>query len=161
MTRSLLVRYALGLMSVLILIADSSLCQSARVTNLTRKADIVAIGRVSSLKSEWTPDKSRIQTRITLAVDTYVKGSAGDTMDIVVPGGEIGAVGEIYSHMPRFTIHEDVVVFAERDTGGHLRVSGGDEGKFEVKKDIRTGVRMVGERMSLEEFTAQIRAATK
>ena len=127
--------------------------------DLARRAEVVAVGKVSSLASQWSADHSRIFTHVTLAVNQYIKGGgAGQPLVLVVAGGEVGAVGEVYSHMPTFRQDEDVLVFAEKDNTGSYRVSGGHDGKFHLERDETTGKLYVGNR-ALDEVTASLRKA--
>ncbi len=127
---------------------------------LTRRADVVAVGQVASLSSEWNETHSAIRTRVVLSVSQYVKGTGeGGSLTVYVPGGEVGTVGEIYSHMPVFHRDEDVVVFAEKDRQNRYRVCAGQQGKFVVKTDAATGVKLVAGRRTLQEFTAEIKRA--
>ena len=133
----------------------------ATTEELSQTAEVVAHGRVREMKSEWDETKSRIRTRVTLSVDEYIKGGGGSSMDIFVPGGEVGGVGEIYSHMPKFSQDEDVVVFAEKDKKGRYRVAGGSDGKYGVKKDEVTGKPVVAGGKKLDDFKAEIKNAAK
>jgi hypothetical protein len=128
---------------------------------LTKRAEIVAVGKVTAMKSEWDRNKTRIVTRVTIAVGEYLKGGAGNVMTITSPGGEVDGVGEWYSHTERFKKDEDVVVFAEKDTKGNYRVAGGQDGKISIKKDESTGVSQVSGRMSLDDFKARIKDAVR
>jgi hypothetical protein len=138
--------------------------QSKELTTeeLAARADLVAIGKVTSLHSEWNNERTRIVTRVTVAVDQYLKGDQPQrTLAVTVPGGEVDGEGELYSHAARFTNNEEVVVFAERDPRGGLRVSGGGQGKFSVMEEKSSGKKMVGENQLLELFTLQIKNAVK
>jgi len=127
--------------------------------DLARRAEIVAVGKVSTLASQWSADHSRIFTHVTLAVNQYIKGgSPGQPLVLLVAGGEVGEVGEVYSHMPTFRQDEDVLVFAEKDNTGSYRVSGGHDGKFHLEKDEASGKLYVGNR-ALDELTASLRKA--
>ncbi len=126
---------------------------------LVRASEIVARGKVREMKAEWDESRSRIRTRITLSVDEYLKGGGGGTMELFVPGGEIGPVGEVYSHVARFARDEDVVVFAHKDGKGRYRVSGGSQGKYTVTQDERSGKRIVAHYWPLDDFRARIRKA--
>lgn len=128
---------------------------------LSKQAEVVAVGKVSGVKSQWDNNKSRIVTQVTMTVGEYLKGNAGGEMTITSPGGEVDGVGEWYSHSPRFKNAEDVVVFARRDKQGHYRIAGGHEGKFSVKKDAASGKQVVNEHGSLDEFKSQIRKSVK
>ncbi|MEW6511659.1 MAG: hypothetical protein AB1428_11960 [Bacteroidota bacterium] len=126
--------------------------------DLARQADVVLVGTVRELKSEWNASRTQIVTRVTVAVDQYLKGgTAGNSFTLFVPGGEVGTVGEMYSHMPVFRRNEDVVVFAEKDPQNHFRVAGGRAGKLIVKKDPATGSPLVAGRQRLDDFVTSIR----
>jgi hypothetical protein len=136
--------------------------QPSRLTTqqLTLRADIVAVGTVSDLRSEWTSDHTRILTRATLRVGEVVKGDPGSsTITVVYPGGEVGTVGELYSHTVSFSKNEEVVVFAGRDRDGNFRVVGGDQGKMRITKE--SGRNMVSPTMSVEELKSQVKRFLK
>ncbi len=154
-------RYILVLSGVMLIASSAALCQPRKIVDLSKRSEIVAVGKVASLKSEWTPDKQRIQTRVTLSVNEYVKGAAGNSVELVVPGGEVGAVGELYTHMPKFSQGEEVVVFVSKDKKGRFRVVGGSDGKYDIEHDIRTGKSVVAGNRPLDEFKAEIRSAAK
>jgi hypothetical protein len=129
---------------------------------LTTGSDVVVVGKVAGMKSAWTADKSRIVTTVSISVNEQLKGTAsGSTLSIVVPGGEIDGVGELYSHSAKFHRDEEVVVFARKDKEGTLRVAGGSQGKLSVTRDAEKGqVRVVGQG-TLQEFTASVRKAAQ
>jgi hypothetical protein len=118
-------RYLCTVLGLALLWPGLTFSQTNKLADLSKRSDVVAVGKVASLKAEWTADKQRIQTRVTLSVDDYVKGNEGKSMELVVPGGEVGAVGELYSHMPKFSQGEEVVVFAAKDKKGRFRVVSG------------------------------------
>jgi hypothetical protein len=135
---------------------------AASVEELTSRATIVAVGRVTSLQSEWTNGRTRIVTKVTLTVDQYLKGGRPDrTLIITIPGGEVDGVGELYTHVARFSRREEVVVFAESDVAGGLRVTGGEQGKFTVSTEPATGKRVVAENQLLEVLTSRIQSAVR
>jgi ATP-dependent protease ClpP protease subunit len=127
--------------------------------DLVRSADIVVVGKVSELKSEWNSDRSRIYSRVTVAVDQHIKGDEGQSsVTISTPGGEVDGVGEMYSHTARFKADEQVIVFAAADRQGQLKVVGGDEGKLTVTKNATTGMQMVSDHEPLTVFTNRLKA---
>ena len=127
---------------------------------LTRQADVVVVGKVASIKAGWNKEKTRILTTVSIEVDETLKGKGGDgTVTIQTPGGEVDGVGELYSHTAKFVKNEDVVVFAEKDKKGDLRVTGGSEGKIAIRKDASSGLRRVSEGMSLDELKARVKNA--
>lgn len=129
------------------------------VEELTARADVVAVGIVVSRNAEWSVDRKRIWTRVVVAVTEQIKGTPADELTLTVPGGEIGEAGEFYSHAARFTDNEEVVVFADRDVRGNLRVTAGEQGKLTVERNPATGVKVVGEHVLLDALKSRIRHA--
>ena len=157
--REYLTRFS-GLALLLAVLTAEVPAQSKGISteDLAKRAEVVAVGKVSGLASRWNENHSRIFTRVTLSVDQYIKGgTAGQPLSIVVPGGEVDGVGEVYSHTATFRRDESVLVFAEKDKQGNYGVSAGREGKFSIRKDEGTGKAMVGGNLTLEQFTASVR----
>ena len=127
--------------------------------DLTNQADVVAVGNVAAMKAEWSADKTRIVTRVTVSVREYLKGGGETQMSILTPGGEIGEIGEIYSGAARFTDNEEVVVFAKRGANREFRLTGGAQGKTTITRDKTSGAMMVGPEMKLEEFVSSVKTA--
>jgi len=149
----------LSLLGIGSLLAASAFGQSnaAMAEQLAARAEVIAIGKVTGVESEWNETHTMIRTRVTLSVDQFVKGgSSQNALTIYVPGGEIDGVGEIYSHMPTFRRDEDVVVFAEKDRDNRYRVSAGSQGKFLVEKNTTTGKAMIAGGRSLDDLKAQL-----
>lgn len=142
-------------------VSSAGQSKQAPAAELTKRAELVAVGRVAAMKAEWNETRSSIRTRVTLSVDEYVKGSAGKSLDVFVPGGEVDGVGELYTHTPRFSRDEDVVVFLEKDKKNRYRVSGGDQGKYAVRMDKKSGKRIVSEYWPLEDFKGQIKRSMR
>jgi len=135
--------------------------KSVSTDELTRQSDVVVIGKVAGMKSGWNSDRSRIFTTVTVAVDQTLKGDAGGaSTTILIPGGEVDGVGELYSHTAQFRKDEEVVVFARKDKQGRLRVVAGEHGKLSVSEDAATGARLVSGAGTLTQLTQQVKAAT-
>ena len=132
------------------------------IDQLAQVSDVVAVGKVSETRSEWNEDKSRIQTRVTISVDQGIKGAPdGESITLLIPGGEVDGVGEIYTHTVQFRQDEDVLVFASMDTQGNLRVASGPQGKYLIQKDAKTGKRMIPSLGTLDEVRAKIQNSAK
>ena len=135
--------------------------QSAALTteDLTSRADVIVVGKVTGLTSEWNSDRSRIYSLVTISIDEHIKGNESQSaVTVSTPGGEIDGVGEVYSHTARFKTDEQVVVFAAADAQGVMRVVGGDEGKVTIRKDVKTGLEMVSDSEPLNAFTHRVKA---
>lgn len=132
------------------------------IDQLAQQSDVVAVGRVDHMVSEWNADRSRIQTRVTLAVEQTIKGETPDaSMTVIIPGGEVDGVGELYTHMVTFQQNEDVLLFASKDTKGNLRVTSGTDGKYLIQKDAKTGFRHIPNLGSVDELSARIKSNIK
>jgi hypothetical protein len=132
------------------------------VDDLISDSDMVVVGQVSSIRSEWNDDRSYIFSHVTVAVEEFIKGERPErTITLRQLGGEVGDVGEIYSHTARFLPDEDVLVFLKRDPRGELQVSGGEHGKFQITTDRETGQRMVEGRVPLDNLTRDLRTILK
>ncbi len=139
---------------------SSALSQAvvAETEDMIRRADVVVVGTVTDVRSEWSADRTRILSRVTINVDEHIKGDASEqSVVLTVPGGEVDGVGELYSHSASFKTSEQVVVFAARDRKGQLRVVDGDAGKANVRKEERTGRRFLSDNEPLETYTARLR----
>lgn len=144
-------------------IMPAELCaQSMMLTtqDLTNQAEVVAVGKVAAMKSEWNANKTRIYTRVTIAVNEYLKGgSVGQELTILTPGGEIGEVGEIYSGAAQFKQEEEVVVFVKRRTDREHILAAGAQGKITVTQDKLTGAKIVASGVKLDAFVSQVKTA--
>jgi hypothetical protein len=148
-----------GLFSLLLASRAPGQTKAATIDELAQESEVVAVGKVTGMKGEWDQNKTRIVTRVTVAVNEYLKGNAGTVLTITSPGGEVDGVGEWYSHTARFKKDEDVVVFAEKDKKGNFRVAGGEQGKLVVKKDAQTSIERVSPQMTLDDFKTRVKHA--
>ncbi len=129
---------------------------------LTLQSDVVAIGTVSATQCEWNADKTRIATRVTIAVSEFLKGGAGERqITLLTPGGEIGDVGELYCGAARFLKDEEVVVFAKVQQGPAMQVAGGAMGKFTIERDRTTHAPMAASGITLDNLRSLVRSATQ
>lgn len=136
--------------------------KTTRTDALAKDAEVIVVGKVGGLVSEWTHNHTRIETRVTVSIDQTIKGNApGNSITVVIPGGEIDGVGEWYSHSARFARDEDVVLFAKKEKSGRYHVAGGESGKISIKRDERTGARVIPNVGTLDEFTSIIKKSAK
>jgi len=138
---------------------SSSLSQQtdSKLKRLTANADLIVTGKVTTNKSNWNLNKTRIYTEATLNVDEYLKGqNSGNSVVVTYPGGEVNGVGELYTHMPKFADNEDVLVFLKKDENGY-KVFDGEEGKIRIIKDDKTGEKMTSSNVRINYLKAQIK----
>ena len=134
-----------------------------KIKNLSKDSDVIITGKVIEKESSWNESKSRIYTKTTVQVDEYLKGTnAEQSIEIRTPGGEVGDVGELYSHMPRFENEEEVLVFLKRDDKiKEYKVLNGEEGKITVISDSKTNQKITGINLPLKDLKSQIKTYLK
>jgi len=133
--------------------------QKSQIESLVEKSEVIVLGKVTEMRSEWNKNKSKIFTKVSIKVIENLKGSENNqTIVIKQLGGEVDGVGELYSHMPKFTQDEEALIFAKRDKENNLIVTKGLEGKFQITNNMTTGEKTVGSYKSLNEFSAGIKS---
>ena len=131
----------------------------AELKNLSQNADVIITGKVTQQNSGWNENKTRIYTQATIQVDEYLKGgTVGGSVVVSYPGGEVGDVGELYTHTPKFENNEEVLVFLKKDlTSSSYKVVNGEEGKLTVITDAKTGEKITTQNIKVNTLTAQIK----
>lgn len=132
----------------------------SELKNLSQNADIIITGKVTQQNSSWNENKTRIYSQATIQVEEYLKGNNNSGPVVVsYPGGEVGEVGEMYSHMPRFENNEEVLVFLKKDDEStNYKVLNGEEGKINVLIDPETGEKITSLNVSVNSIKAQIKS---
>ncbi|MHA2100936.1 MAG: hypothetical protein ACW99A_19865 [Candidatus Kariarchaeaceae archaeon] len=133
---------------------------STEINALTKGADVILTGKVTQQAASWNENKTRIYTRATIQVDEYIKGnSAGSTVTVKYLGGEVGEIGEMYSHMPRFEDNEEVLVFLKKDEkSSEFKVFNGENGKISVIEDPQTGDKVTTSNVRISSLKTQIKS---
>ncbi|MGB5287856.1 MAG: hypothetical protein WBQ32_13545 [Ignavibacteriaceae bacterium] len=132
---------------------------ATELKDLSKGADIVLTGKVIEQASGWNENKTRIYTQAIIQVDEYIKGKGtGNTVTVKYLGGEVGDVGEMYSHMPRFEDKEEVLVFLKKDEKStDYKVFNGENGKISVINDPKTGEKVTTSNVQINSLKAQIK----
>ena len=133
---------------------------SSDVESMSKNADLIITGKVVEQNSNWNKNKTRIYTQATIQVEEYLKGNNNSgPVTVSYLGGEVGEVGEMYSHMPRFEDQEEVLVFLKKDeknTG--YKVFNGENGKISVINDPKTGEKVTTSNVKINSIKAQIKS---
>jgi hypothetical protein len=134
-----------------------------KITKLTKKADIIVTGKVTHKQSNWNENKTRIYTKTTIKVNELLKGKAsGKSIEVIYPGGEVGEVGELYTHMPTFENDEEVLVFLKKDKKNkRYKVLAGEEGKIKILKEEHSKSKISASSSSIENIKTQIKNIVK
>jgi hypothetical protein len=102
------------------------------VEGLTRTSDAVVRGQVRKMTSILSDDGRRIFTLVDVDVSSTWRGDRVASVQVIVPGGVVGDIGQRVDGAPTFAGGEEVVVFLNRAEAGGYRVSGLAQGKFSV-----------------------------
>jgi len=132
---------------------------AVELKDLSVGADVIITGKVTQQSSSWNDDNTRIYTKATIQVDEYLKGiNNGSSITVTYLGGEVGDVGEMYSHMPRFQDNEEVLVFLKKDNkNSEYKVFNGENGKISVIDDPKTGEKVTASNLQINSLKAQIK----
>jgi hypothetical protein len=152
----------------------------AEFREIVAGSQIIVYGRIAEVRPEWSDDRSRIDTIVSVEVGSYLKGGPGGTVTFRVPGGQIGRYRNVMVGAPSFQTGEEAVLFLSASGPSVAHVFGLSQGVFRVRVDERTGRRLVippvlmaqgdeaqavtrGDRsrrqLSLDAFAATVRAA--
>lgn len=106
------------------------------VGDMTAGSDVIVLGKCTALESIWI-DRILV-TLATVSVSETLKGTTGETITVVLPGGSDSnrkfPIAMTYPGAPQMTSGEDVFLFLVRDTefSDGLIVAGFSQGKFSV-----------------------------
>ena len=106
-------------------------------------SQIIVYGRVADVRPEWSDDRTRIDTIVTLEAGAFLKGGPGESVTFRVPGGQIGRYRNVMIGAPQFQAGEEVVLFLSAAGPAVAHVFGLSQGVYRVRVDARTGQRMV------------------
>lgn len=106
-------------------------------------SQIIVYGRVADVRPEWSDDRSRIDTIVTVQAGSYLKGGPGETVTFRVPGGQIGRYKNVMVGAPEFSQGEEVILFLSAAGPSIAHVFGLNQGVYRVRVDSRTGRRLV------------------
>jgi len=152
------------LLYILIVMVGFHLTSFAQVTlsevkSMSKNADLIVTGKVTKQSSGWNENKTKIYTQANIQVDEYIKGNGQGSIVVSYLGGEVGDIGEVYSHMPKFEDQEEVLVFLKKDeksTG--YKVFNGEDGKINLIVDPKTGEKVTSSNIPVSSLKAQIKS---
>ena len=115
----------------------------AEFREIVAGSQVIVYGRVTDVRAEWSDDRRRIDTIVTVEAGSYLKGGPGNTVTFRVPGGQIGRYRNIMIGAPSFAPGEEAVLFLSAPGPAVAHVFGLSQGVFRVRVDPRTGRRVV------------------
>jgi len=110
---------------------------------LVNESTTVVYGRVSDVHGQWSDDRRRIDSLVTIEVVSRYKGSPGETLTFTVPGGQVGRFMNVVPGAPSFARGDRAVLFLT-SRGPRLPITTGfTQGIYRVTVDARTGSALV------------------
>jgi hypothetical protein len=134
---------ALALMLVVAPTLRATVLLPAEFREIVSGSQVIVYGRVAELRAEWSDDRRRIDTLVTVQAGTYLKGGPGDTVTFRVPGGQIGRYRNVMVGAPAFAPGDEAVFFLNAKGPSVAHVFGLNQGVFRIRADARTGQRVV------------------
>ena len=112
---------------------------------LADRAATIVVSTVTNRQSEWENDGASrlIITKVTMAVEQTLKGSAPRTLVVEVLGGTIGEQTLRVSHVPEFKVGDRDVLFLNNSVHAASPLVGSDQGRFRVMNEAATGTARV------------------
>jgi hypothetical protein len=123
--------------------AAATVLVPADLTELTRDATAIVHGRVVEVRAEWLEGRRAIDTYVTVAAATYLKGDLGASVTLRVPGGRMGAYRSFIVGAPVFNVGDEVVLFLGSQGPSVPYVLGLSQGAYRVRTDRESGRRTV------------------
>ena len=146
-TSTLLLSIAL-LVFVLVPLAQATQILHRTPQQLGDESELVVHGRVMTVQSAWNDKRTKVFTTTVISVENTYKGAAAPVVEIVQLGGVVDNIRVNVSGSLLWRPGEEVLLFlAPYD--GRYAVSGFSQGKFNVKRDAKTGKAYI-ERPELE-----------
>jgi len=116
----------------------------AEFREIVAGSQVIVYGRIAAVRAEWSDDRTRIDTIVTVTAGSYLKGGPGGTVTFRVPGGQIGRYRNVVVGAPQFQAGEEAVLFLSASGGPSIaHVFGLSQGVFRVKVDAQRGTRLV------------------
>jgi hypothetical protein len=139
-------RLPLAVLTVLLCFAPSlsaTVLLPAEFREIVNGSQIIVYGRVSSVRSQWTEGRRRIESFVTVEAADFYRGTPARTVTFRVPGGQIGRYKSVTVGAPEFSVGDEAVLFLRAQGPAMPRVFGLNQGVFRVRVDARNGRRLV------------------
>lgn len=103
------------------------------------QAGTILTGTVTSIRSEWNDERTRIYTYITISPQSFLKGEQNQQPVVIKQlGGEVGEIGMLVEGTSVFEQDEEVFLFLRKGQQGFHRVLGMSQGKYSIATDSDT-----------------------
>jgi len=111
---------------------------SAEFREIITDAERIVRGQITDVRAIDVPGRG-IESVLTVAVESVVKGAESRFVYVRIPGGEIGRTRFVMVGAPRFQRGERAVFFLEQGRDSAWRPVGLSMGVYRLKVDARTG----------------------
>jgi hypothetical protein len=132
----------------------------ATLDELAGEADLIVHARVARVDTRQAPDTLRVERVVTLAVVRALKGSPGEVVQLVLPGGTYGRYRTVVPGVPEVAEGEEAVLFLRPSPTGATRLVGFSQGVMRVRIDPSTGQRTVAAPVTSDTAGPVVRGAT-
>ncbi|MDP2322257.1 MAG: hypothetical protein Q8O42_23320 [Acidobacteriota bacterium] len=110
---------------------------------LVRQSSAVVYARVIDVRGQWSDDRRRIDSLVTVEVIKGLKGPATAALTLTVPGGQVGRYRNVMPGAPSFARGDHAVLFLTA-RGPRLPVTTGfTQGIYRVLRDTASGTALV------------------
>lgn len=110
---------------------------------LVRHSSSVIYARVTDVRGQWTDDRRRIDSLVTVTVIKGLKGTSAVELTLTVPGGQVGRYRNLLPGAPSF-VRGDLAVLFLTARGPRLPVTTGfTQGIYRVTRDASSGAALV------------------
>lgn len=110
---------------------------------LVRQSSSVVYARVIDVRGQWSDDRRRIDSLVTVEVIKGLKGATAAEVTVTVPGGQVGRYVNVMPGAPAF-VRGDLAVLFLTARGPRLPVpTGFTQGIYRVQRDSSSGAALV------------------
>ena len=115
--------------------ASSVLTRALSIAELTKRSDVIVLGTVSFIASDWNLNRTAIETRIDLKVEEIFKGTVDHgKISFHQLGGIAGEIASSVGEAASFEEGERVAVFLLKNNRDRLQLVGSFQGKFSIQR---------------------------
>ena len=138
-------RIALALMIALAVtaIARATVIVPAEFREVVAGSGLIVVGRVTDVTAEWADGRRRIDSYVTIEVESTLKGQPREQVTFLVPGGQIGRYRSVLVGAPVFSPGDEAVLFLNARGSGTPYVFGLNQGVYRVRVDAGSRQRVV------------------
>lgn len=139
--------------------ANATQIMAMDIESLGRDAAVVVEATVLAKQAYWNEGRTRILTRVDLAIDRAHKGAPAGRLSVVQAGGEIDGMRMTVHGVTHWQVGERVLAFLEPAFDTQFRVTGFSQGKFSIRTDPQTGEEIaIRPELGVEAVDGEVRA---